>query len=389
MICRRIEFWFLLLVFLMLSITEESAYAATAGVDCGSLLPSSFVKILEYFRWTFLIMLVLDGFTSVFSIKKLSQYQSRFVLFYLILAVLSVFYGDMIRYFGLLAMVVVVPIAFTVLLEKYGLATVLKTFYYFVIFLTFVGLFATFRSVGFSIRYTGWLRNPNAFILINTFFILIVMANLLYKNIRTSYGYFFLSFLVYGQLSAGSRAGFISLCILSVAFMLLNRMSPSKLILILIVFLLGFFFFLKCGPEDSLRVFQLSSAFSDSGRADTLLRIMPEIQKNWLFGCGFYAMDECGVAVFSSYVLLVFFIGIPGGTFLSAWYIYSCYRAIIRRKDFLSPVRDIMVAYMLTLPFMMLGENIITGIGMPWFFQILLGIGFISALSRPDCERFV
>ncbi len=384
----------------MLSNSSESAYSTDQGYN--SLLPRTLIKYISYTRWAIWIVFILDGILTVFRFNRVTKYHGRFILFYGILLVSSltligeirdpVVLKEVSRYVGLFAISAVLPLQLENYILRHGLETTLRMLFFNVILLTIIGIMATLVASGFSFRYTGWVDNPNSFVLINVFFIVIVMANYIQKTLNKGMLIVVLIFLVYAQLAAGSRNGFLSLVVVAFVFMIRSGVSLAQTFFTISLFGIGMWFFVKFGPESAFRIFEISQEETiehDTGRLGIWNSLWPFIEKKWLLGWGVTGKDLIGVSGNSHnmYLTLMIFFGIPIGIFMGVFFAWLCTSGFFMQRGRENPYSNVSYlfsAYLITVFVTMAFEDSIFGIGSPWTLQIALAIGMVNMFLRPD-----
>lgn len=386
----------------MLSISSESVYTMDQGYN--SLLPPPIVKQISYARWVIWIVFILDGLLTAFSFNRLTAYHGRFVSFYgiMFLSALTLIgevrdtaiFNEIFRYLGLFAISVVLPLQLENFTLRRGLEAMLRMFFYNVVILTVIGIVATFVASGFSFRYTGWVQNPNAFVLINIFFIVIVMANYIQRTFNRGILVIVLVFLIYAQLASGSRNGFLGLVVIIFVFMIRSGVSFARTIFTIGLFGIGMWFFMKFGPEASYRILEINqeeTIENDTGRIVLWSELWPFIKQKWLLGWGVTGRDLIGLAGNShnTYVTLMIFFGIPIGIFMGMFYAWSCVSSFFVRRESENRYTNVFYlfsAYLVTVFIMMAFEDSILGIGSPCTLQIALAIGVVNMLLRPETK---
>lgn len=391
-------FWSFLFITVMLSSTSESAYSIDEGY--GSLLPPAIVQLIGYVRWLAWIVFVLDGLATTFSFKKITRYHGRFLIFYGILFVAAltlvgnladpVTRKEFFRYTSLLVIFMVLPLQIEGFIHRKGLDATLKLLFYNVLLLTFIGIAATLRATGFTFRYTGWVDNPNQFVLIYIFFVAIATANLLRRTLPLYLLVPTFLFLVYTQLASGSRNGLVGLLVLAGVFLMTYaKVGVAQKIAISLLLGLGIWLFLKYGPESSFRIFDLeeATAEADTGRLILWEQLWPYIRKKWMFGWGVAGREIIGLSGNShnTYLTLMIFFGIPLGILMGVWFVWACLANlfILRgRENQFTILAYLFSSYMATVFVTMTFEDSIFGIGSPWSLQLVLAIGIVNTLTR-------
>lgn len=402
MLSRHAFFWSFLFITVMLSSMSESAYSIDEGY--GSLLPPAIVQLIGYVRWLAWIVFVLDGLATTFSFKKITRYHGRFLIFYGILFVAAltlvgnladpVTRKEFFRYTSLLVIFMVLPLQIEGFIHRKGLDATLKLLFYNVLLLTFIGIAATLRATGFTFRYTGWVDNPNQFVLINIFFVAIATANLLRRTLPLYLLVPTFLFLVYTQLASGSRNGLVGLLVLAGVFLMTYaKVGVAQTIAISSLLGLGVWFFVKYGPESALRIFDFGreAIYEDTGRLDLWEQLWAFIWERWLFGWGVTGRHIIGLSGNShnSYLSLLIFFGLPFGTLMGVWFIWACLSGLLLQRDRenqFTSVSYLFSAYMLAVAAMMAFEDSILGIGSPWVLLNVLAIGIVNTLTRPGAE---
>lgn len=383
----------------MLASTSESAYSVDEGY--GSLLPPAIVQLIGYIRWFAWFVFIVDGLATTFSLKKITRYHGRFIIFYTILFIAAltlvgdftdvVMRKEFFRYAILLAACMVIPLQIEEFIWRKGIDALLKLLFYNVLLLTFIGIVATLRATGFTFRYTGWMDNPNSFILVNIFFIAIVAANLMRRTLPLYILVPTFLFLVYSQLASGSRNGLLGLLVFAgVFFIARSRIGVGQTISISLLLGLGIWLFLKYGPESSFRIFDLeeATAEADTGRLILWEQLWPYIRKKWMFGWGVVGREIIGLSGNShnTYLTLMIFFGIPLGILMGVWFVWACLANlfILRgRENQFTILAYLFSSYMATVFVTMTFEDSIFGIGSPWSLQLVLAIGIVNTLTRP------
>lgn len=400
MLSRYSFFWFLLFCLVMLSNSSESAYSTDQGYN--SLLPRYIVNYISIARWGFWIVFIIDGLLSVFNFKRLTSYHGRFIIFYGIMMLSSltlvgeirnpVVFNEIFRYVGLFAITAILPLQLENFTIRHGIEATLRMLFYNVVILTIIGIAATLVASGFSFRYTGWVDNPNSFVLINVFFIVIVMANYVQKTCNKGVLMVMLVFLTYAQLASGSRNGFLGLIVIAFVFMIRSGVGFAQTFFMIGLLGIGMWLFVKFGPDSAFRILEISqdeTIEQDTGRLELWKELWPFIKQKWLLGWGVIGKSLIGLSGNSHnmYITLMIFFGVPIGFFMGLYYIWLCISGFFMQRGRENPYSNVSYlfsAYLVTVFVTMAFEDSIFGIGSPWTLQIALAIGMVNMLLRPE-----
>ena len=401
MLARYSIVWYALITLVMLAQTSESAYSLDKGYN--SLLPPSLVHLISLARWGAWIVFILDGIAANVRMKQLTKYHMRFLAFYAIffLSALidlgdprkAIVLNSFFRYVGLWAIAFVVPLQLESYIKTKGLDATLRLLLYSVILLTLVGVAATLRATGFNLRYTGWVDNPNSFVLINVFFITIAAANYIYRSAKPSILIPTLLFLVFTQLAAGSRQGFLGLLVVFFVYFARSGQNIKQAAILGFFMAAGLALFIYFGPKQADRIFEYNEETlveHDTGRLAYWESLMPHIEEKWLIGWGVNGREFLGRGnSHNMYLTLMLFFGIPGGVLVGCYFIFCCLSGIFLNSD-RSPTTNVSLlfsGYLCSVFITMAFEDTIFGIGSPWTLQIVLAIGIVNALSQPGVVR--
>ncbi|MBR6387953.1 MAG: O-antigen ligase family protein [Thermoguttaceae bacterium] len=400
MLSRYSVFWCMLFCLVMLSNSSESVYSTDQGYN--SLLPRYLVRYISLARWGFWIVFILDGLLTAFRFNRITPYHGRFIIFYgiMLLSALTLVgeirdplvFNEIFRYVGLFAITAVIPLQLENYTLRHGLDTTLRMLFFNVVVLTAVGIAATLVASGFSFRYTGWVDNPNSFVLINIFFIAIVMANYVQKTVNKGVLIVTLVFLAYAQLASGSRNGLLGLAVVAFVFMLRSGVGLVQTMFTVGLLAVGAWLFMEFGPQSAFRITDIDQEdpfAHDTGRLALWGELWPFIKQKWLLGWGVTGRELIGLSGNSHnmYITLMIFFGIPIGIFMGLFYIWSCVSGLLtqrKRENKLSNVSYLFSAYMVTVFFTMGFEDSIFGIGSPWTLEIALAIGMVNMLLRSE-----
>ena len=265
-------------------------------------------------------------------------------------------------------------------------------FLYNVVILTLVGIAATLVASGFSFRYTGWVDNPNSFVLINVFFIVIVMANFVQNTFNKGVLMVMLVFLTYAQLASGSRNGFLGLIVIAFVFMIRSGVGLAQTFFTIGLLGIGMWLFVEFGPDTAYRILEIDQGGTfehDTGRLALWGELWPFIKQKWLLGWGVIGKDLIGLSGNSHnmYITLMIFFGIPIGIFMGLYYIWICVSGFFMQRGRENPYSNVSYlfsAYLVTVFVTMAFEDSVFGIGSPWTLQIALAIGMVNMLLRPE-----
>lgn len=345
-------------------------------------LPSWLSSISVKARWGVMIL------TSLIVIVKFPAYrryfnicQWRYVLFYAVLFFFSLCTGDMVRYSGLFCFTIAIPLFFAAFIDRIGQREFFKGSYLVVIAVTLIGLYCSVTVKGLSLRYTGWVGNPNMFVALNIFFIVLVLNTVMRHIFSPFLVYPLLFFLILAQLSAGSRNGLISLALVFSVFLYMQKRNLTKIVFYVILLGTAVMLFTLFGPEDSTRIWQIKSAIEDSGRGDLWSVIWPYIQEKPLLGWGCVGKQLIGMDqnFHNSFLVLLFFTGIPIGSFLIGLFAYASFRSpIVSNPDEEDRNTSMLFgAYLIGYTLCSFGEDFLIGVGNPTFIQFLFSIGVL------------
>lgn len=358
--------------------------------DAVIVLPPIIGTISSVLRW------ITFGIIGILAASRFNAYknygtapQTVYCFFYGTLFLISLANGDLIRYTLMLLAIILIPwhVAYTV--TRYGIEKIVSVLFSVSFFLVVLGAVVNFMKGGLSIRYTGLGMNPNAFVGINIFFLITALAALLSSRASKAMRILILStfvFTAFTQLLAGSRNGFIALLILVFAFSFETKKMKYFLGISL---LLGFalLIFNAVGLESAERIFNLSSATSDSGRSALWSKTWEWVEKSPLIGWGTDSRTELTGSgnIHNMYVALFLFGGYFIGGIMCILFILGALLSLrspvyVKR----SPYRYIYVCfavYPLILAIMSFGEDAPLGVGAPWFAYLLISLGLISGIQ--------
>ena len=384
----------------MLSSSSESVYSTDQGYN--SLLPRNIVSYISFARWGFWIVFIVDGLLSVFNFKRVTAYHRRFIIFYGIMMLSSltligelknpIVFNEIFRYTGLFVITTILPLQLENFSIRHGIEATLRMFLYNVVILTLVGIAATLVASGFSFRYTGWVDNPNSFVLINVFFIVIVMANFVQNTFNKGVLMVMLVFLTYAQLASGSRNGFLGLIVIAFVFMIRSGVGLAQTFFTIGLLGIGMWLFVEFGPDTAYRILEIDQGGTfehDTGRLALWGELWPFIKQKWLLGWGVIGKDLIGLSGNSHnmYITLMIFFGIPIGIFMGLYYIWICVSGFFMQRGRENPYSNVSYlfsAYLVTVFVTMAFEDSVFGIGSPWTLQIALAIGMVNMLLRPE-----
>ncbi|MBQ9874364.1 MAG: O-antigen ligase family protein [Thermoguttaceae bacterium] len=393
MLSRFSVFWYGLFVVVMLSSASASAYAEEREFD--TLLPQTLVHYIGLLRWVFWIVFVGEGLITTVKWKDVTSYHRKFLLFYAILLLSAlgeitdphraIVLNGLARTAGLLCICLAIPLQLENYIRFHGIDKTLRTFFYCVVIMTVVGVLAGLRARGFSFRYTGWVDNPNSFVLINVFFISVLLANYVRKSVPRGICVPLIIFLVFAQLSTGSRQGLIGLLVVALVFAVRSGQGARTWFFVLSILIVGFVLFFVFGSEGARRVFDVYDVENDTGRLNHWTEVWPYIRQKWLTGWSINGREylEWGNS-HNMYISLMLFFGIPGGVLMGAYYAYCCAQGLFakEKRGDLASVAFIFTGYLCSVFATMAVEDTILGIGSPWSLQIVLAIGMVNALQR-------
>lgn len=384
----RVNRW--LFAFLLLSGTlcfaGVSDYSNWNEMDSG-FLPAWFRLSASYIRWGGFALISILSIRSFASIRKFStSTQKGFILFFLLLFLVSCLAGDIFRY-GVMAIAVgLIPLWISHVVAESGEARFIRVLSYASVVLMLVSICVSLRAGTTFVRYTGFVANANAFAGINLFLTLCCLAGFFVE--RSAWRKILFGFAVLGgvcgQLFCASRAGLACMAIGGVIFLWKSgRLNFKYVVMGGLGILVALFIFVSNSSDFLLRVFEFGGATSDTGRADIWNTVFGYLRQNPL-GFGTLAREEFGIGnCHNMYVALLFMCGYVGGAILIVVFIFatvSSLRSLAAKgiHQNIVFVRALGCSYIVTMMFYCLAEDSLLGLGAPWFIYLMISIGMIG-----------
>lgn len=385
---ERINCWLCALLFLSgtLCFSGVSDYSNWNEMDSG-FFPAWFRLSASYIRWGMFALISILSIRSFAFIRKFStSTQKGFMLFFLLLFLVSCLTGDIFRY-GLMAIAIgLIPLWISRVVAESGEARFIRMLSYASVVLMLVSVCISLRAGTTFVRYTGFVVNANAFAGINLFLTLCCLAGFFVERSAWRKILFGLAVLggVCGQLFCASRAGLACMAIggtvflwksghLNFKYVVMGGLGISVALLI----------FISNSSDFLLRVFEFGGATSDTGRADIWNTVFGYLRQNPL-GFGTLAREEFGIGnCHNMYVALLFMCGYVGGAILIAIFIVTALSSLSPLSSKNIPqnvvfVRALGGAYIVTMLFYCLAEDSLLGLGAPWFIYLMISIGMLG-----------
>lgn len=326
-----------------------------------------------YFFYVFL--LIVFSLIGLFSLYK-NLYFNRSVLLLVLAYMVLVFWSlvtssDQLRYISIFAFIFLCPVGILYLMEKVDFKSLSKYLFTILVSLLLLSLFFSILNFPTHPRISGVYNNPNLF----GMWLFSILSLLLYieKSINNIFILLTVALIVVLVILTGSRLSFVTTCLLLLPFIFKHRVFS---LLVLLVFTLYFFI----GDNSfSLRVTEVGSAVSDSGRIDIWNRAFQCIDSEPLLGHGMFGHINCVNIgnIHNSYLRIVVMLGFP-----LAFIFFTLFLGFIVKVTMMQ-VNLYIKFYFLGLPLLFFAEDYIVGIASP-FFPILI---FMLALLLLDLKN--